>query len=205
MNNPLSKYIGEFQPMGNVASDVRTLLLQQGHERTYLHVKGVAVKAVALAKQFGGDASKTEAAAWLHDISAIIPNQERIGVARALSLEVLPEEERFPMIIHQKLSATISRGIFGITDNEVLTAIACHTTLKADASLTDKIVFVADKIAWDQSGTPPYLSEIKVGLGQSIDAAALAYLDYLWGMRDSLRVLHPWAVEARLHLMGVVA
>ncbi len=95
----------------------------------------------------------------------------------------------------------IAKHAFAVPDGEVLSAIACHTTLKANASLTDKIVFVADKIAWDQTGTPPYLKEVLEGLDTSIDSAALAYLDYLWHLRDKLRVLHPWAVEARNYLL----
>lgn len=199
--NPLDKYIGAFTTSGVLESDVKTLLLQHGHEHTYQHVKAVAKTATELASRFGGSAAKSETAAWLHDISAIVPKQERIQVARALGLEVLPEEEQFPMIIHQKLSVPISRGVFGVNDPDVLAAVECHTTLRAKASLTEKIVFVADKIAWDQSGTPPYVSKLNAGLEHSIDAAALAYLDYLWQRRDELRVLHPWAIEARSDLV----
>ncbi|EJW16375.1 hydrolase (HAD superfamily) [Paenibacillus alvei DSM 29] len=64
------------------------------------------------------------------------------------------------MIIHQKLSKVMARDIFGITDNEVLDAVGCHTTLRANATQLDLVLFVADKIAWDQQGTPPYLKEL---------------------------------------------
>lgn len=116
---------------------------------------------------------------------------------------MLPEEEAFPMIIHQKLSVEIAREIFGVNEADVLSAIGCHTTLKAGASMLDKVIFMADKIAWEQPGTPPYLDAIQDALSVSLDAAALVYLDYLWDMRDRLRVVHPWFVAAREELLGV--
>jgi predicted HD superfamily hydrolase involved in NAD metabolism len=198
---PLNKYIGHFEASGNLENDIKTLLLQHNHDHTYHHVKAVVEKAVELAHQFHGNVVQSATAAWLHDISAIIPAYERVDVAKALRLTVLPEEERFPMIVHQKLSVPISKQTFGVNDPVVLSAIECHTTLKANASLTDKIVFVADKIAWDQTGTPPYIDELKLGLERSVDAAALAYLNYLWSLRNQLRVLHPWVIEARNDLM----
>ena len=198
--SPLESYLGDFQTTGDIQADVKKLLLQHGHEHTHHHVKSVAAKAVELARQFGGEVERSEVAAWLHDISTVVPNEERIALAQALGTEVLPEERQFPMIIHQKLSVVFAEAVFGVTDPAVLSAIGCHTTLKAGASLTDKVVFVADKVAWDQPGTPPYQKALNEGLEHSINAAALAYLDYLCHMQGELRVLHPWVSEARAYL-----
>lgn len=104
------------------------------------------------------------------------------------------------MIVHQKLSALMARELFGITDAEVLSAIGCHTTLKANASPLDKTLFVADKIAWDQQGRPPYLTDLLAALERSLDGAALVYLDYLWERRETLPVLHPWVRAAHRQL-----
>jgi HD superfamily phosphohydrolase YqeK len=64
----------------------------------------------------------------------------------------------------------------------------------------DKVVFVADKIAWDQPGEPPYLAEILAAVERSLDAAAFCYLDYLYQRRATLRVAHPWMLAAREEL-----
>lgn len=100
---------------------------------------------------------------------------------------MLPEEARAPIVLHQKLSATIARDAFGISDAAVLSAIGCHTTLKPDPSLLDTVVFVADKIAWDGQGNPPYLADL---------LAALCYLEYLWARRATIPVVHPWFAAA---------
>ena len=49
-------------------------------------------------------------------------------------------------IIHGPLGAVRARRVFGITDNEVLSAIGCHTTCKSSMTALDKIVYLADKI-----------------------------------------------------------
>lgn len=64
----------------------------------------------------------------------------------------------------------------------------------------DKVVFVADKIEWDQSGTPPYLHELLPALDRSLDHAVFVYLDFLWQQRETLRVVHPWLRDAHQEL-----
>ncbi len=186
---------------GGVAKDVTTLLTQHGHPHTAEHSAQVAAEARRVAQRVGEDPQLAELAGWLHDCSAIFPAQERVVVARSLDIPVLPEEEQFPMIIHQKLSQVLAAQIFGITDERVLSAIACHTTLKTGATCLDKAVFVADKLAWDQPGIPPYRAELLAALEQSLDRAAFVYLHYLWERRATLRVVHPWMREAYLELV----
>jgi predicted HD superfamily hydrolase involved in NAD metabolism len=196
MKHILADYANGFVTTGSAREDMVTFLSQHGCTHTIGHSMRVAAEACRLAAQFGADPDSAELCGWYHDISAVIPNAERIAVADALSIDVLPEERTAPMIIHQKLSAEMARDIFHISDPTILSAIGCHTTLKAGASLLDKVVFVADKIAWDQPGDPPYLEAIVAAVDQSIDAAALCYLSYLWEMREQLLVIHPWFVAA---------
>lgn len=189
---------------GSVAQDVPAFLAHHGHPKTAAHCKAVANESRRLAQKFGADEAKAEIGGWLHDVSVIIPSPQRTQLARDLDIDVLPEEDTFPMIIHQKLSAVFAREMFNVTDASILSAIGCHTTLKANATLLDKIVFIADKIAWDQPGTPPYLADLLPALEQSIDHAAFVYCDYLWQQRDSLRVVHPWLVDAYTELKSIV-
>lgn len=196
----LDKLTKDLRPFTNIAEHVPYFLNHHGFPKTAKHSSEVALKAHELAIQFNADTDKAEIAGWLHDISAVFPSAERANIARELEIEVLPEEVTLPMIIHQKLSVVLACELFGVTDSEILSAIGCHTTLKQDASLLDKVVFVADKIAWDQEGKPPYLEDLLAGLEKSIDHAAFVYLDYLWQMRDKLKVLHPWTAEAHAQL-----
>jgi len=183
---------------GDIRHDALTFLTVHGLPETAAHVADVAKVAKHLAARFGEDTAQIEAetAAWLHDISAVFPNETRIAAAEAFGLITLPEERAYPMIVHQQLSAVLTRELFHIRDPATLAAIACHTTLKAGATRLDTIVFIADKIAWDQPGVPPYLPALTHALEHSLDAAAFVYLDWLWQQRETLRVIHPWFRDA---------
>jgi predicted HD superfamily hydrolase involved in NAD metabolism len=178
------------------------LLIHHGRAVTAAHSLRVAAEAKRLAQQWGEDAASAEIAGWLHDISAIVPTNQRLGLAEVLQIDILPEERMYPMIIHQKLSAVIAHEVFGINNPAIISAVGCHTTLKADASRLDKIVFIADKIKWDQAGIPPYFDAMAAAAKRSLDEAALVYLEFLWQRRATLPVLHPWVEAAYRQLSG---
>lgn len=185
---------------GDVRADMVALLTAHGQAKVVGHSAQVAAEARRLAMRFRLDPDAAEVAGWLHDISAIVPNEERIALAEELGLVVLPEERAVPMIVHQKLSATIAQRVFGVHDAAVLSAIGCHTTLRAGATPLDMAVFVADKIRWDQPGDPPYLAAILAAVERSLTDATFCYLDYLWQRRDTLLVVHPWLAAAHQQL-----
>ncbi|MBI4928006.1 MAG: bis(5'-nucleosyl)-tetraphosphatase (symmetrical) YqeK [Anaerolineae bacterium] len=186
---------------GDVAADAAALLLRHGREHTLAHCARVAGEARRLAERWGVNAAAAETAGWLHDISAVVPPNQRLWAAEQAGLEVLPEERQVPAILHQKLSVVLAKTLFSVSDPAVLSAIGCHTTLKAGASAFDQVVFLSDKLVWDQSGDPPYQAALRAALEHSLEAASLVFLNYLWSQRDQLPVLHPWTAAAYADLM----
>jgi predicted HD superfamily hydrolase involved in NAD metabolism len=190
---------------GDLAGDVPRFLAHHGCPATAAHCRNVAREARRLAEAVGlrelADAAET--AGWLHDVSAVIPTPERLQVARAWGVPVLDAEVAAPMLLHQKLSVPLAQAVFDVRDADVLGAIRCHTTLRAGATLLDKVVFLADKIAWDQAGAPPYLDAVRAGLMQSLDAGVGGYLRYLWAQRATMPAVHPWFVAAYGEVCGV--
>jgi predicted HD superfamily hydrolase involved in NAD metabolism len=185
---------------GRVAEDVPAFLRYHGCPKTARHCAQVAAEARRVAEVVGENADQAEMAGWLHDCSALFPTIERANIARQWNIPILPEEERLPMIIHQKLSRILASEVFGVDDVLVLDAVECHTTLKANPTRLDKVLFVADKIAWDQDGIAPYYHKLVAALEQSLDHAVLVYLKYLWDRRHTLKVFHPWAREAYIQM-----
>lgn len=188
----------KFQPVrsGDLQADVPRFLEQHGQSHTAVHVVAVAEEAVRIAAQFKLDTAAARSAGLLHDVSNIFPALERIEASERAGLEVLPEERAAPMILHQKLSAVMATELFGTTDPSVLSAITYHTTLRRDAALLDKVVFLADKVAWDQANAAPFKADLLAALEHSLDAAARVYLRYLWERRHTMPVIHPWFLEA---------
>jgi predicted HD superfamily hydrolase involved in NAD metabolism len=201
MDPALVAYVGGFSLTGDFCADAAALLRSRGRADTADHSQRVAAMARRLARRWGADERSAEVAGWLHDISAIVPGDDHLQVAEMLGLEVLEEERQAPVLVHQKLSVAIARQVLAVADGPVLSAVGCHTTLKADSSLLDKVVFVADKMAWDQPGDPPYLAAMASAADQSLDRAAYCYLDYLQHKHKSM---HPWASQAYRQLSARV-
>jgi predicted HD superfamily hydrolase involved in NAD metabolism len=185
---------------GDTGADVMALLRAHGLPKTAEHSRRVAHEAGRIAARAGADSVLATQAGWLHDVSAVFPAPERAQIAAGLGLEVLPEEAAFPMIAHQRLSKVLARELFGIRDQEVLDAIGCHTTLRGQATRMDKVLFVADKLEWDQAGVAPYRDDLLAALEHSVDEAAAFFVGYLWARRDTLKVIHPWLREAYAEL-----
>lgn len=170
------------------------LLLAHGCEETYLHCVAVGECAYELGQKYLKNPEQALIAGYLHDVSGIYPNGERVAVAEHFGIELNEAERSFPMIIHRKLSKELARREFGVTDSEVLSAIECHTTLKRNYSTLDLVVFVADKIKCDYSDEPPYLERVMTALDDSLERAAYVYIDDL--LLRGIRVRHPWLIEA---------
>ncbi len=168
---------------------------------TYFHCIEVGDYAYELGKAYLINPKKAQIAGFLHDISAIYPNNFRVRVAQDHNINLVPEEIEFPMIIHQKLSKLIAQEGFGISDPEILSAIECHTTLKPNYSTLDLVLFVADKIKWDQKGKPPYLNGLLRALDSSLEDAAYYYIDYI--LNNDIKVIHPWLIAAYKELKVV--
>ncbi|MTI68156.1 MAG: HD domain-containing protein [Firmicutes bacterium] len=186
----------KFDATSDICEDVYSLLLKENFNIVANHVKRVGKKSRELARKFKYDEQIAEIASYLHDISVIIPNSEKIQICELLNIEVLEEEKAFPLLIHQKLSRKMAEDIYGVENEDVLSAINCHTTLKRDSKTLDLILFVADKIEWDQQGIPPYLETVEKGLEKSLEDGAYAYVEYIIRNKKNLKVVHPWLVEA---------
>jgi len=190
-----------FEKSGELSVDVAKFLEMHDCADTVKHVNDVAQKARGLAPRFLEKAEDAFCTGLLHDISAVFPNEDRVKIATELGIDVLPEEKTCPAILHQRISEVMAKEIFGITDQNILSAMGCHTTLKENASVLDKIVFISDKIMWDQEHSAPYQADVLKALEISLDEACFCYLNYLWQQRESLAIVHPWmeAAYKQLH------
>jgi len=191
-DNIFSKYT----KTGNIFDDIVNFLIKNDKIKTMEHSIKVAEKGVELARDFNENEYKIKLASFLHDISAVIPNDLKIEYSEINGIEILREERIFPMIIHQKLSKNIAQKIFQVNDMDVLNAIGCHTTLKANPSKLDMILFIADKINWDQEGIPPYIDIIERNLKISLNNGVKEFLNYLMDNKHQLKVLHSFLIEA---------
>ena len=130
-----------------IEKQIQQTYLRHGKENLYQHVQAVAAEAERIAEIYGQDREKARIAGLLHDISAIISPQQMYELICQRKLPLDPAEEKYPFLLHQRVSRIMAAENFAICDEEILSAIECHTTLKAAATPFDQLIFIADKIA----------------------------------------------------------
>lgn len=174
----LSEYLVMPKLDDGINNAIKDFYLSHGKENTYHHVAAVTKVAIVLAKRFGADQKKCKLAALLHDISVVIDPAKMLVLAHQLNWKLDPAEQKYPFLLHQNISSLIAQKYFEITDEVILSAISHHTTLKADPSKIDMIIFLADKIAWDQPGRPPFQELVEQALDISLENACYSYIKY---------------------------
>lgn len=109
------------------------------------HIRGTEEEAVRLARHWGADERTARRAAILHDCTKYLELPEQLELCRRYGVELDELEQRAVKLLHSKTGACIAKYVFGETD-EVYQAIFWHTTGKADMSLMEKIIYLADYI-----------------------------------------------------------
>lgn len=112
----------------------------------YEHSLSVSYICIALAMCYGCDIGKAELAGLLHDCAKRYTDNELIARCEKHKIPLTAAERRAPAVIHAKYGAWMAKHRFGIIDEEILSAIACHTTGKPGMSILDKILYIADYI-----------------------------------------------------------
>ncbi|TFE19661.1 bis(5'-nucleosyl)-tetraphosphatase (symmetrical) YqeK [Cohnella luojiensis] len=202
----LQAYIIDFNRSDNLLDAITNFFTVHNDIETLNHTLKVASEAQRVAKLYDVDPAKAEQAALLHDISNVIPISDMLHVAEELSIEIMDEERKYSRIVHQKLSRAMAEEVFGVTDSEILCAIECHTTLKANSSLFDKIIFISDKISWELPGNHQYLTDIRSKVDElELIEGILIYLNNIWDQKTKLKLIHPWLIEAREELLKKIS
>lgn len=175
-------------------SELRT----QVSSKRFDHILGVEQTALDLAKHYKADPQKVSIAALLHDYAKEMPIA--ILVEKALEYWDHPLfKEADSTILHGFAAATIARENFGITDEDILSAIAYHTMGAKNMSLIAKVLYIADYIEPGRSF--PQVEEARRIAYQNLDQAALykmkQTLHYLISQEyyifpDALDVYNQW-------------
>lgn len=117
-------------------------------DKRYKHTIGVANEAYSLGEIFLPDKKdKLMVAGILHDITKCFELDKQIELCTAYN--ILYDKERvIPKLFHAKTGCELSREIFGsdVVDDEIYNSILYHTTGRADMTLFEAIIYLADYI-----------------------------------------------------------
>ena len=172
-------YLRAISLSDDLNADVTSFLTVNHKPDTAAHCISVAEVSERIAVRFGLNTAAATTAALLHDISSVVKPQDMLDYAMNHNWELDASEKKHPFLLHQRLSAVFARKLFGIHDPIILSAIGCHTTLKENPSSYDMVLFLADKLSWDQNDAPPFLDAVSTALNQSLAHASLAYINFV--------------------------
>lgn len=107
------------------------------------HVAGCRDTAVGLARHWGADETDAARAGLLHDVTKALDGPLQLTLCRSYGKILDDFSRKYPKTLHALTGCLVAERIFG--ENEaVVSAIRHHTTGRANMSLLEKIIYVAD-------------------------------------------------------------
>ena len=143
-------------------------------EKRYQHTLNVKKMAVKLARRYGVQEEKAALAALLHDAAKEIPKEEMKALMAQYPQYAEGGESRPVPVWHGVCAAILARTEWGVTDEAVLSAIACHTAGKSGMTKLDKVVYLADMTSKERDW--PGVNKLRKLEMKDLDAAMLAAL-----------------------------
>lgn len=168
----------------------------------YEHTLGVVETAIKLAERFGADVERAEIAAILHDYSKCwsIETLRKWIIERDLDKQLL---QHSAALWHAFVGADAVRIRLGIEDEYILDAIRYHTSGRANMTVLEKVVYLADYI--EPGRDFPGLQEVRELAEYNLNGAVLRSLNntIMFLVRTD-RKLFPLTIEARNDLIDQI-
>ena len=163
--------------MDCIKSDIIGYIERNLSEKRLRHTYAVADEAKKLARRYGADEKKAELAALFHDMCRSMPVEEADRYVDELGL---PSSLKGNVnLAHSKVAAALMKRDFHIDDEDMINAVAFHTTGRAGMSTLEKIVFLADAI--EPGRDYPSVKELRRLSYEDLDEACISSLSHTVG------------------------
>ena len=158
------------------------------------HVLGCRDCAVELAKLYGENETDAARAGLLHDITKAIDGPLQLTLCAEYGMILDTFSRSFPKTLHALTGSLVARRIFGENEN-VVSAICHHTTGRANMTLLEKIIYIADYV--ERNRDFPGVEEMRAMAYTDLDKAVLMGLQSAVAhVRRQGQGLAPATVEA---------
>ncbi len=157
--------------------DLRARMASDVPDRLQSHIDRVVKIADRLARRHSLDVERVRLTAQGHDVVRHVPGAELLAEAERRGIDIDPVERDVPVILHGPIGALVLHERYGIDDERVLFAIRWHTPGHPDYDGEAWAMFIADKVDPHKVKRWPALQEVAELAKESLDAAALRYLD----------------------------
>ena len=156
----------------------------------FRHSLCVADEAKRLAMRYGADPEKAYTAGILHDIMKDTDGATQRQLFDQYGIVLDDIETVSPMLWHAHSGELFIRHILGVYDEDVLQAVRYHTTGRANMSVLEKVVFVADFTSADRNY--PDVDVMRSKADHSLDEAIRYGVEYtIHSLTEEGRTVHP--------------
>lgn len=164
-------------------------------EYRFYHSLNVAESAKQLAEKYGADKEKAFTAGLVHDIMKDTDSNTQLEIMKKGGYNLTDVEFANRKLWHAMSGEAFLRVELGVTDAEILSAVRCHTTAKANMTLLEKVLYIADYISADRDYEDVDIMREKAQ--RSLEEAMLYGLQFtiIENVRDG-RVIHPDSIHA---------
>ena len=146
-------------------ASIRESLASLLHPDRYQHSLSVALTSACLAMRYGVDVERAYLAGLLHDCEKY-GAESYLDRAKEAGIEITDTELESPGLLHAPLGAYYAKERYGVTDEEILSAIRYHTIGRAAMTMLEKIVYLAD-----------YIEPLRTGLKDLDAIRAVSFTD----------------------------
>ena len=123
------------------------------HER-FLHSRNTALHASDMCRRFGLDPQAGYLAGIAHDLAKQMDNKHLVKIVKADGQEISALEKDKPNLLHGKAAAVLLRDRFCIHNEDVLEAVAFHTSGRENMGQLAKVIYIADKTEYSRNIDP---------------------------------------------------
>lgn len=161
------------------------------------HILGVEQMASELARHYQLDTQIAAQAGLMHDLAKYFKPQRLLQMAQAEGLPIDEVDLAAPHLLHADVSAIVAREEFGVTNPEILQAIADHTLGRPGMGPMSCIIFLADSLEAGRGNTDE-LQSLRQLSYQNLHQAVWRTCDYSLQYLLSTRCLiHPRTIRTR--------
>ncbi len=154
----------------------KNILKSRLSDSRYEHSINVAQAANKLAKRYNVNEDKAYGSALLHDICKELNDKEQLEMLDKYNIHLDYISKNSPKVWHSKTGAQYIKHELNINDDEIIDAVAYHTTARAKMSMLEKIIYIADLISIERDY--PDVEHVRKLAFEDIDKCMLFCLEY---------------------------
>jgi predicted HD superfamily hydrolase involved in NAD metabolism len=153
--------------------------------------------ATELARHYQLDPQIAAQAGLMHDLAKYFKPQRLLQMAQAEGLPIDEVDLAAPHLLHADVSAIVAREEFGVTNPEILQAIADHTLGRPGMGAMSCIIFLADSLEAGRGNTDE-LQSLRQLSYQNLHQAVWRTCDYsLQYLLSTHCLIHPRTIRTR--------